>query len=166
MKQEGLLISKDTLCARLGVLSTSFEASQLQTSLEAFQYRGPFSGRRTMWWWKAVQTWWSTTFKSNPSVLTLEASQRVQLLHEKALVGEDAEAKRIQDGYSSRFTGVCAVQMKPLDPIDGYLLDDEQARPWLDRQYVSREVAHAPARFGFDMGRLDPRVRSSIRGSK
>lgn len=166
VKQEGLLVSKETLCARLGVLSTAFDSSKLENALADFRYRGPFSNRRPMWWWKAVQTWWSSAFKTNPSVLSLEASQRVQLLHEKALIGAGAEAKRIKDGYSSRFTGVCAVQMAPLDPIDGYLLDGAQARPWLDRQYVSRDVAHAPARFGFDIGKLDPRARANIRNSK
>ena len=96
-------------------------------------------------------------------MLSLEASLCVQLLHGKALIAADAEAGRIKEAYSSRFTGVCEVLRKPLDPIDGYLLDASQMRPWLDRQYVSQEVAHAPARFGFDKNRLDPLVQARLR---
>ncbi|WP_143713660.1 hypothetical protein [Variovorax sp. RO1] len=163
VRREGLLVSVDTLCARLGVSVEAFIGSKLENALTPFQYEGPFSKRRPMWWWKAVQAWWAIKFKEYPAVLSLEAALRVQLLHGKELISAEAEAKRIKDAYSSRFTGVCDVLRKPLDPIDGYLLDASQARPWSDRQYVSQEVAHAPARFSFDKNRLDPLVRARLR---
>lgn len=165
VRREGLLVSVDTLCARLGVDLEAFFGSKLEHALVPFRYTGPFSGRKSLWWWRAVQNWWSTTFKEYPSVLSLEASLRVQLLHGKALIGAEAEAKRIKEAYSNRFTGVCEVLRKPLDPIDGYLLDASQGRPWLDRQYVSQEVAHAPARYDFNKTRLDPLVQARLRNN-
>ncbi|HSV70095.1 MAG TPA: hypothetical protein VLI72_08285 [Methylibium sp.] len=165
VRREGLLVSIGTVCARLGVRVDAFLGSKLETSLAPFRYKGPFSGRQPLWWWKAVQNWWSTNFRECPTVLSLEASQRVQLLHAKALIGAEAEAKRINEAYSSRFTSLCEVKREPLDPIDGYLLDASQSRPWLDRQYVSQVVARSPAHFGFDLNRLDPLVRARLRSS-
>lgn len=46
-------------------------------------------------------------------------------------------AEPIATGYSDRFWVVCQSLGKPLDPIDGVLLEQIGALPWQEAQYIS-----------------------------
>lgn len=150
----GVLIDEYVLCARLGIdFKCSGKARVLERLAKSCAYRGPFGDWWPRWWAAAVDNWWLKMFDDKP-LLRLSASERVELLGERLKVHGLVTASPFGKDYSSYFSTVCSHTRAPLDPIDGFVLAETQAQPWLSRCYVARDVALDPARYDF-RGKID-----------
>lgn len=133
--QTGCLIDEDILAARLGI---DKESSDLGEVLEAFnqtKYNGVFSEFETRWWSDLVaEKFEEITLES---IVSINAEQKVKLLISKNINGLTA-AKPLQYCQSSYFWTICQAKMKPLDPLDGFMLNSEvELLSWHEPKYIS-----------------------------
>jgi hypothetical protein len=151
IKATGPLVDKDTLCARLGIATSSFDDSALSQELDNVAgYRGPFHEAWPRWWWAAVEIWWQSKVDEVSSPLSITAEDRLRKLKNVFSRGKSLRvAKPITERYSKRFTTVCQSLRQPLDPIDGFMISAAGLEPWQDRQYVSALVALKPSKYRF-----------------
>jgi hypothetical protein len=142
----GPLIDETLLAARLGIdpskeASPGWEQLLAKLSSEA-EYHGPF---RHAWprWWSAVvdELWWPSLAKKSPPRGLLGASDRVAFISQATGIQGLSPAVPIRPEYSDRFETICEATRKPLDPLDGVLLDDLDPRPWQAPRYLSLNAA-------------------------
>ena len=153
--KSGPLIDQSTLCARLGITEASFRASQLAKALlRGASYKGAFCDAWPRWWWANIEKWWQSKNPNLPSILSLTAQERVDIIKKVFKVKNIVIAQPVARKYSKRFTTICQCTMEPLDPIDGFMLSSVGLEPWHDRLYVSTKVALQPRKHRFE-GQLD-----------
>lgn len=139
----GPLISKELLLARLGVDSEgpTGSVSRLLKTLSAYRYKGPFGEAWPRWWSYGIEReWWLSLQNVSQSLSFLSADERVKIINASLHVKLRA-AKPIQQNYQNRFYTICEHFKRPLDPIDGVIIDEEEPAPWQERRYLSLKAA-------------------------
>lgn len=140
--RQGLLIDEEQLAARLGVdINASKGWRQVLNSLKNAEYRGVFSVGWRRWWMPLVNEWWHKDIGMPTYLRSTSAVSRVLAIREK-LGCELCPAEKIEKSSSDEFWVVCQGYRRPLDPIDGLLLEgQENLYPWQDEEYVSIDAA-------------------------
>lgn len=135
----GPLIDRATIAARLGVDVAEGKSPEFDLLLEqrfsAAQYTGVFSEGWPRWWAASVEKIWRELDGSTMPLRTSTAEQRVAFLKASTRIS-GIEAAKTSEG-SQAFWVVCYITQRPLDPKDGYLLNEQPSYAWQDRFYVS-----------------------------
>jgi hypothetical protein len=138
----GVLINEDLLAARLGVdRKKSKDWSRLLEKLNKCYYKGVFHEAWSRWWMHLLNQWW-TSLKDCPASLSyLEASDRVEFLIKATKLKNLQSLDPVKNNYSKKFWTICRGSDRPIDPIDGFVIDGKSPEPWQDKQYISVDAA-------------------------
>lgn len=142
--KQGLLIDEWTLAARLGVdiEQSSEDWKQVLSSLNEALYKGVFYQGWKRWWMPIIEIWWNKTIHAETYLRATSASDRVEYIKKKLKLTKICPSKKIQKSDSDEFWTVCKGYNRPLDPVDGLMIDrQENLYPWQDPDYVSVEAA-------------------------
>jgi hypothetical protein len=166
----GPLITEDILAARLGV---DIERSEYWNALkerlpDEARYGGPFHHGWPRWWAFRIEEWWKGLADCPGPLKRLKADDRVSFLRSATSLTRLYPADPIEDSYSNRYWTVCQGSDKPkdpLDPINGFIVDRKNKRPWQDELYLSENAALQG--LGRDKGlRVDPLERDRLKSVK
>lgn len=144
IEKQGLLVDEKILAARLGVdRINSSDWNKVLESLSPYaKYMGIFSSGWSRWWMPAIEKWWKEVILSDDYLRSTTASKRVELIKERLNLTEITPADKIDKSDSEEFWTICKEYDRPLDPIDGLLIDgQENLYPWQDPEYVSIDAA-------------------------
>jgi hypothetical protein len=140
----GPLISEELFAARLGIdrqPSSDWPALLRQLPASA-KYKGPFHEAWPRWWAHLVEKkWWRSLDAELPPLSVLSASERVAKLKEFTGLKSLVAAKPIKDFYGEHFQTICEYSRRPLDPVDGVIIDEKDPLPWQERRYLSIDAA-------------------------
>ncbi|MFA6055087.1 MAG: hypothetical protein WC769_06925 [Thermodesulfovibrionales bacterium] len=169
LRVPGPLIDETTLAARLGIdIEQSSGWKKLRDLLpRKTAYRGAFSDGWQRWWSIYIEEWWRK-LKFNPGPLSrVPANDRVDCIKKATKIKNIVKADPIEQGYSNRFWTICLGYHKPLDPVDGFLLEEAgERRPWQDKAYISIKAA-LERKDGLKINRLEQdRLREIKRAKK
>lgn len=140
IKHPGILIDEQLLASRLGI---DIEASGptwsklLSKIPKSAKYMGVFSNGWERWWGKDIEIWWEKTIAPKKSLHDTPASERVKILKTKFTLSGLHAARPIEKNYSEYFWVVCKARNCPLDPVNGFMINEEEPKPWQERQYIS-----------------------------
>jgi hypothetical protein len=139
----GPLVEEYRLAARLGIdKDESKDWSSILDLLDEHRYTGPFNDAWPRWWIYAIEkNWWITKLAQTKPIGFLSADERVKAIKDKTGLKKLVSANPIMQTYHSKFNTICEHCHKPLDPIDGVILDEKEPEPWQERKYVSLDVA-------------------------
>lgn len=138
IKPIGLLIGPEVLSARLGVSMLSDGWSELLTLLDDVKYKGLYSKSYQRWWSQGIELWWKDNFSTGPSMRRLSADDRCSLISEKFGLSNILPVEKLSLSKSLRTWTICAGNLKPLDPIDGFEIAKDIANsPWLEPEFYS-----------------------------
>lgn len=138
----GLLMDEHLLAARLGInVQESGDWPILKKNLKSIQYTGPFCEAWPRWWAYGLTRWWNDLKNSPQNLGKLDADARVNFMIKVSKLKALKAAVPIAEGYSSRFWTVCAGLEMALDPIDGFIIKEEDPKPWQERKYISIKAA-------------------------
>lgn len=137
-----ILIREDLLAARLGIdIVSSPDWAILRGRVdEAAAYRGLFSDGWPRWWMPQVTNWWEEIFGNN-NLRSLTAEERVSLISKKLKLKRLNPAAPIDAAYRTSFWTLCEGFHRPLDPIDGLVVDGPEPEPWQEKRYISIRAA-------------------------
>ncbi len=143
IRKPGLLIDESFLAARLGIdISKSADWSKLLSKLESdVKFKGIFSEGWQRWWAENLVSWWDNLKGAPKNLRNTSATDRVLFLKKKFKLKELVAASPIQRGYSSFFWTVCKARKLPLDPINGFMINAEEPKPWQEVEYISTIAA-------------------------
>ena len=137
------LVGEDILAARLGVdihnPANKDSWKSVISILEEFKYKGILSGIYDRWWFERILDWWKT-IEDKKSLRRLSAIERVSILNTKFELNL-VPAAPIKHATSSSFWTICMEEKKPLDPIDGYVINKKNYAPWQEMEYLSLDGA-------------------------
>lgn len=144
----GPLIDERVLAARLGIdMEASEDWPKLKNKFsKKAAYTGPFGEGWPRWWTFLVEQWWRELDKSLPSLRLTPASERVERLRKRTKLKNLVSAQPIEKNYEASFWTICQVKQKPLDPRDGFILSQKDAKIWQDKLYVSMQVEQSGER--------------------
>jgi len=164
----GPLISEALLAARLGVdkNASSDWPALLEKLPPAAKYNGPFHEAWPRWWSHLVERkWWRSLDQTLLPLSRLSAGERVTVLKQHTGLDNLVAASPIQEWYSDYFQTICVYSQKPLDPIDGVVIDGKEPLPWQAKQYLSMDAALE--RKGYNQGlRPHPLERDRLQAMK
>lgn len=143
LEKQGLLLNEDVLAARLGIdKEKSNDWNLLKMKLVHTQYKGVFSEGWTRWWMPLIDVWWSKELKANVLLRTTNAKERVERIQDFYHLNDLTVAERIDKSNSDEFWTVCMAYNRPLDPVDGLLIQgQDNLYPWQEPTYVSIDAA-------------------------
>lgn len=143
IEKRGLLIDEVTLAARLGIeVEQSPDWNKVLSSLTNAEYRGVFSLGWKRWWMPLVEEWWKMEIEADTYLRSTSASKRVERIKEKLKIENIKPSERIPKAESEEYWTVCKGYNKPLDPVDGLMIEgQENLYPWQDAEYVSIDAA-------------------------
>lgn len=139
----GLLIDEYVLKARLGLNNEEEEEnweSFKKEELNKFKYVGPFSSIWPRWWAPKLEVWWAERIEVKKPLQLLDAGQRVQLINQN-LNKKFTPAQPIDESYSKEFWTICQDLKRPLDSIDGFMIESKKSFPWQEEQYICKKSA-------------------------
>ena len=141
--KQGLLIDEQILAARLGIdITKSPEWRKVINSLSPSKYTGVFSNGWHRWWMASVNEWWRSVINTEKYLRSTPASERVDLIKKGLGVEDLFPAEKIEKADSEEYWTVCKGYNRPLDPVDGLMIDgQENLYPWQDAEYVSIDAA-------------------------
>ncbi|MBD3636600.1 MAG: hypothetical protein HUJ25_04605 [Crocinitomicaceae bacterium] len=135
----GPLVDSEVLAARLGVDTKSADFDKLLNKLKFAKYKGPFNDGWNRWWWHLIEDWWGT--KTETSLAFMDAKERVEELIKIVKLSDLTIAKPILKSYGTSYWYTCELYNKPLDPIDGVLIETKEPLAWQDQKYISIKAA-------------------------
>ena len=143
LEKQGLLLTEDVLAARLGIDKEKSEDWNLvKKEIGDAQYNGAFSEGWTRWWMHLIDKWWSKSLKADVSLRSSSAKERVERIREFLHLNNLTVADRIDKSNSDEFWTVCMAYNRPLDPVDGLLIQgQDNLYPWQEPAYVSIDAA-------------------------
>jgi hypothetical protein len=143
ISKQGLLINEQVLAARLGIdIELSSDWNKVKESLLASFYNGVFSMGWSRWWMPKIEIWWIDVIKADSYLRSTSASQRINLIKEKLGLSNLQTSQKIEKADSEEYWTVCLGYNRPLDPVDGLIIDgQENLYPWQDPEYVSIDAA-------------------------
>lgn len=141
--KQGLLINENVLAARLGIdKDLSKDWTLLKQSILVAKYTGVFSEGWQRWWMHLVDKWWTETIKADSYLRSTPANERVDKIKEKLKLDQLIVAQKIDKSESDEFWTICKGYNRPLDPIDGLLVQgQDNLYPWQEPEYVSVDAA-------------------------
>jgi hypothetical protein len=140
IEYQGILIDEAVLAARLGIdKEKSKDWNKLKETLSSYKYQGVFGDAWERWWWFGVEKWWNT-IAPDTHLQTNSASNRVKLISDKTKTHALVPAQKLKYTNSDEFWAVCAVLHKPIDIMDGFILDKKTHYTWQEREYISNEA--------------------------
>ena len=143
LTKQGLLIDEDVLAARLGIdKSQSEDWGKLLENLSTTKYQGVFCDGWPRWWMHLVEQWWKETNESNAFLRSTCAKDRVDRIKQITRFTQLTVAERIDKATSDEFWTICKGYNRPLDPVDGLLIQgQDNLYSWQDSEYVSVDAA-------------------------
>lgn len=135
----GLLVNEDLLAARLGVdkYRSKDWNSLIEIISQTCKYNGVLSKGWERWWMCLVEKWWYENI-STQHLRTVSAQDRVKLICDVTNLKDLVAAEKIEYAKSDEFWCVCKGLNKPLDPLDGLLIaNQDHLYIWQDQEYVS-----------------------------
>lgn len=143
IEKQGLLINEQVLAARLGIdIENSQDWGKVKEFLSATKYAGVFSEGWQRWWMPLVEKWWDETVKAESYLRSTPATERVETIKNNLQLENLNPAQRIDKADSEEFWTVCKGYNKPLDPVDGLIIEgQEKLYPWQEPEYVSIDAA-------------------------
>ena len=143
LTKQGLLIDEDVLAARLGIdKSQSKDWGKLLNNLSSAKYRGICCNGWPRWWMHLVEQWWKEIVKSDTFLRTTQAKDRVDKIIITTQLHELVPAKKIDKATSDEFWTICKGCNRPLDPVDGLLIQgQDNLYSWQEPEYVSVDAA-------------------------
>lgn len=143
IEKQGLLIDEQILAAKLGVdISNSEDWQKLLDSIYQTKYMGIFHQGWNRWWMPLVETWWQETISEKLYLRSTPALKRVELIKEITGLAGLNPADKIEKADSTEFWTICRGYNKPLDPVDGLMIEgQENLFPWQEPEYVSIDAA-------------------------
>ena len=143
LTKQGLLIDEDVLAARLGIdKSQSEDWGKLLENLSMTKYNGVFCKGWPRWWMPLVEQWWKETIQSNTFLRSTHAKERVDRIKQITQLTQLVVAERINKSTSDEFWTICKGYNRPLDPVDGLLIQgQDNLYSWQEPEYVSVEAA-------------------------
>lgn len=142
--KQGLLIDERTLAARLGIdiEQSSEDWEQVLSSLDEALYKGVFYQGWERWWMPIIEIWWNKTIHAETYLRATSASDRVEYIKKELKLTKIYPSEKMPKSDSDEFWTVCKGNNRPLDPVDGLMIDrQENLYPWQDPDYVSVEAA-------------------------
>lgn len=132
------LVDSEILAARLGIDLKSipdFDAFA-EALFPSARYQGVFAYGWPCWWMPLIEDLWDQSTHCPGTLRELTAEERIK--HISVISGRNdiKVAQPIGPATSSIFWTVCQITRRPLDPMDGYVVD-RQLHPWQLAQYVS-----------------------------
>jgi len=139
IEKEGLLIDLMVLAARLGV-DINESTQDWYKLIEILQkdnvfYNGILANGWKRVWAFRLNKWWEN-IAENTELQSLPADRRVEILNSKFNL-KLIPAEKIKFCSSNRYWTVCRGTMKPLDPLNGFLIGQYISYPWQNPEYVS-----------------------------
>lgn len=138
VKPVGVLINENTLAARLGIDKEKSKDwnNLLEQYFNKAKYTGVFFDAWPRWWNDYVIDIFEVLTDEN--LPSLAAEERVELLKAKTKLENLLPAKPLEFFNSTYFWNVCELTGMPLDPFEGYKIDNKiEPQPWQDYKYVS-----------------------------
>ena len=143
IEKQGLLINEQILAARLGIdIKNSQDWEKVKESLSVTKFTGVFSEGWQRWWMPLVEKWWEETVKAESYLRSTPATERVELIKNTLKINNIQPAQKIDKADSEEFWTVCKGYTRPLDPVDGLIIEgQEKLYPWQEPEYVSIDAA-------------------------
>ena len=141
--KQGILIDEEVLAARLGIdKDASSDWNIVLEKLDFAKYKGIFSEGWPRWWMFKIEKWWNGELKCEDYLISTPAEERVTVIKEILKVYNITPAKPLPKAESDLFWTVCKGFHKPLDPVDGLVIQgQENLFSWQETEYVSIEAA-------------------------
>jgi hypothetical protein len=132
------LIDGRYLAAKLGIsVEQSADWQTLRDEhLKDAQYQCVFCEAWPRWWLAEVQLWWSGIGDVRPMSRYL-AVERVGILKNKLNLTSLQFAEPIEPPYSTRYDTICQHYLRPLDKLDGVIVNEPEPQSWQDYRYLS-----------------------------
>lgn len=142
VERPSFLVDEYILAARLGVDIKSEKWSVLSTEiLSAFIYSGIFSDYYKRWYMPIIEEWWEKEIGGEIVLRSSTAEKRVELLNSKLNL-DLIPILKDEDSKSSSFWTICIQTKKPIDTIDGFLIENQDdSFPWQEKKYICLEEA-------------------------
>lgn len=143
VEKQGLLIDEQILAARLGIdMANSQDWERIKESISTAKYTGVFCEGWQRWWTPLVEKWWKETVKAENYLRSTPATERVSLIKTALQLENLRPAQKIDKADSEEFWTVCKGYNRPLDPVDGLIIEgQEKLYPWQEPEYVSVDAA-------------------------
>lgn len=145
LEKQGVLINEDVLFARLGIDRSSTSEDNIITiknKLDEIKYKGILSKGWARWWAPKLEKLWEDRIDKETYLRSVSASDRVAKFSAFFNMGDLPVQNKIEMAHSDRFWTVCKDSNKPLDPVDGFLIQGQDAfYPWQEKEYVSKYYA-------------------------
>lgn len=143
IEKQGLLIDEQVLAARLGIdTDNSQDWDRIKDSLSSTKYKGVFCEGWQRWWMPLVEKWWSDTVQAKTYLRSTPATDRVEAIKNALTLEKLQSAKKIDKADSEEFWTVCKGYFRPLDPVDGLVIEgQEKLYPWQEPEFVSIDAA-------------------------
>lgn len=144
LKRPGLLIREKLLAAKLGIdiENSSDWVNLLNLLSDECIYRGPFHKGWPRWWASCVEkTWWTSLVEGQRPLSLINAQERIKILSEQTGLKNLSPAQPILSHYGTKYYTLCEYHLKPLDPLDGVIINEPEPTPWQERRYISLDVA-------------------------
>lgn len=132
------LVDSEVLAARLGmdVKSIPDFNAFAESLFPSARHQGVFAYGWSCWWMPLIESLWDQLPNCPGPLRELTAEQRVQHIIEVSGRRDIIAAQPIEPATSTVFWTICQITRRPMDPMDGYVLD-RQLHPWQLTQYVS-----------------------------
>jgi len=138
VQKSGPFIDDKVLAARLGIdIENSKDWHDLLIELNSAKYKGIYSDAWDRWWFSKILEWWNKTIGKSYNLASLTANERVELIKHNLKLKKIKTAIPIEHNKSSHYWTICRVYEKPLDPLEGFSIDEKEIEPWQDINYVS-----------------------------
>jgi hypothetical protein len=143
IETQGLLINEQVLAARLGIdIANSQNWDKVKDSLAPAKYNGVFGEGWQRWWMPLVEKWWNDIVPAKTYLRSTSATDRVETIKSILQMESLQSAQKIEKADSEEFWTVCKGYDKPLDPVDGLIIEgQEKLYPWQEPEYVSVDAA-------------------------
>lgn len=141
--KQGILIDEEVLAARLGIdKEASTDWNLVLKKLDFAKYKGVFNEGWSRWWMFEIDKWWNEELKAEDYLVSTPAETRVEIIKEKLEVTNIVPATPLAKAESNLFWTICKGYHKPLDPVDGLVIQgQENLFSWQETEYVSIEAA-------------------------
>lgn len=146
LERQGVLINEDVLFARLGIDKANLSQTSIDTikdKLLCIKYTGILSGGWDRWWAPKLEDLWDTISEGS-YLRSTTAPERVAKFSEYFELTDIKPFEHENKDFfiSDKYWTVCKGSNKPLDPIDGFLIQgQERFYPWQEKEYVSKYCA-------------------------
>lgn len=143
LTKQGLLIDEDVLAARLGIdKSKSTNWSNLLELLKDAKYKGVFCNGWPRWWMHLIEKWWKEVVNPDLYLRSTSAIERVDKIKQTTDLTQLVAASKIDKADSNEFWTICKGHGRPLDPVDGLLIQgQDNLYSWQEPEYVSVDAA-------------------------